>query len=43
MPVVEPMEGTLVQQVLKVVLLFPVLGRKNIPLLPQGSVGQGEE
>ncbi len=25
MPVVEPMEGTLVQQVLKVVLLFPVL------------------
>ena len=28
MPVVGPMEGTLVQQVLKVALLFPVLGRK---------------
>jgi hypothetical protein len=34
---------TIVQQVLKVALLFPVLGRKNTPLLPQGSVGQGEE
>ncbi len=32
----------IVQQVLKVALLFPVLERKNIPLLPQGSVGQGE-
>ena len=28
MPVVGPMEGTLVQQVLKVALLFPVLERK---------------
>ena len=28
MPVVGPMEGTLAQQVLKVALLFPVLGRK---------------
>ena len=27
MPVVEPMEGTLVQQVLKVALLFPILGK----------------
>jgi hypothetical protein len=33
----------IVQQVLKVALLFPVLGRKNTPPLPQGSVGQGEE
>jgi len=32
-----------VQQVLKVALLFPVLGRKNTPLLPQGRVAQGEE
>jgi predicted nucleic acid-binding Zn-ribbon protein len=30
-------------RVLKVALLFPVLGRKNTPPLPQGSVGQGEE
>ena len=43
MPVVGPMEGTLVQQVLKVALLFPVLGRKNTPPLPRGSMGQGEE
>ena len=28
MPVVGPMEGTLVQQVLKVALLFPVLERR---------------
>jgi hypothetical protein len=27
MPVVGPMEGTLVQQVLKVALLFPILGK----------------
>jgi hypothetical protein len=33
----------IVQQVLKVALLFPVPGRKNTPPLPQGSVGQGEE
>jgi hypothetical protein len=33
----------IVQQVLKVALLFPVLERGILPLLPQGSVGQGEE
>jgi hypothetical protein len=33
----------IVQQVLKVALLFPVLGTKNTPPLPQGSVVQGEE
>jgi hypothetical protein len=32
-----------IRQVMKVALLFPVLGRKNTLLLPQGSVGQGGE
>ncbi|MFZ8862205.1 MAG: hypothetical protein ACO2PP_17095 [Thermocrinis sp.] len=36
MPVVGPMEGTLVQQVLKVALLFPILG-KVLPILVEGA------
>jgi hypothetical protein len=33
----------IVQQVLKVALLFPVLERRILLSLSQGSVGQGEE
>jgi hypothetical protein len=44
MPVVGPMEGTLVQQVLKVALLFPVLEREILLSSRKGAwdrVGKG--